>query len=114
MLSPGGRVGSARTRMIDMGFSGHGSSWASGISMGFSVGLFPWLNQSRIMNWSQLAASALHDVAALNSLRVITARLTSRGLGLSRLAVSGNDFSIGTLRPKRDPAIPMGGASSSL
>src|SRR3954453_136171 len=109
-LGPAGRVGSVRVRIIRSGFVVHGSPGSRGISIGLSVGLLPWLNQSRIMNWSQLAARAFTAVAGTNSFRVITARLTSRGLGVSRSApAGGNVCSIATLRPNRDPAIPMGG-----
>jgi hypothetical protein len=77
------------------------------------VGLRPWLNQSRIIHCSHAATSALTDVAGTNSCRVSRARLTSRGLGSSGLG-SGKVCSMGTLRPKRDPAMPMAGCSRSL
>jgi hypothetical protein len=99
--------------MISMGGWGQGSSSASGICQGLSVGLRPWLNQSRIIHWSQAATSALTEVAGTSSWRVSRARLTSRGLG-SRGLGSGKVCSIGMLRPKREPAMPMAGCSRSL
>src|SRR5918992_966716 len=116
-LGPGGRVGSGRVRMIVMGLpsAGQGSSGSRGISMGLSVGLFPWLNQSRIMNCSQLAARALAASASISFVRVITLRLISRGPGVTMVGGgSGNVYSIGTLRPNRDSAIPIRGDSRSL
>ena len=114
-LGPSGRVGSVRVRMIVIGLCGHGSSGARGISIGFSVGLLPWLNQSRIWNWSQLAARALQAVAAMSSSRTMTVRLISRGLGVTRSApASGKVWARGTLRPNREPAMPMAGFSRSL
>jgi hypothetical protein len=61
----------------------------SGSFQGSSVGLFPWLNQSRIMNWSQAAASTLSVVAGAKVWRVISSRLTRRGFG-SRIEGSGS------------------------
>ena len=114
-VGPSGVVGSGRVRGIVIGFDGQASSGARGISIGFSLGLLPWLNQSRIWNWSQLAARALQDVAGISSSLVMTARLISRGLGVRRSGPpSGNVFSMATLRPNRDPAMPMAGFSRSL
>ena len=98
-----------------MGLLGQGSSARSGIWMGLSVGLLPWLNQSRIMNCSQLATRALAPVAGWNLVLVISVRLTSRGFGVrSAGSASGKVFSRGTLRPNRDPAMPIVGCSRSL
>ncbi len=71
-------------------------------------------NQSWTMNWIQAAASRFRKVAGWNCSRVIRSRLTVRGLGTSRLAVSGRVCSIGTFRPKRQPADPMRGCWRSL
>ena len=101
--------------MMRMGLSGQSSSSASATSQGLSCGLFPWLNQSRIMNCSQAATSALTDVASMSSVRVIRARLTSRGLGRSLSSwESCTIASSGMLRPKRVPAEPIRGSSRSL
>lgn len=114
-LGSDGRVGSGRVRMTCNGLAGHGSSGSSGTSQGLSCGLGPWLNQSRIMNCSHDAARALAAVAGLNSSRVIRARLTRRGLGSNiSNAGSGKVSSIGTLRPNREPALPIAGWSRSL
>ncbi len=111
----GGWVGSGRVRGMTIGLLGQGSSARSGISIGLSVGLLPWLNQSRIMNWSQLATSALAPVAGWSLVLVMSVRLTSRGLGVRRAgSASGNVFSRGTLRPNLEPAMPMVGFSRSL
>src|SRR5688572_8243978 len=53
-------------------------------------------------------------VAGRNSVLVISSRLTSRGLGVIRLAVSGKVCSSGTLRPKRRPQLPIAGYARSL
>ena len=98
-----------------IGRSGHSSSSASLISHGSSVGLFPWLNQSRIMNCSHGATSAFTDVASIRCSRVISARLTSRGLGESFDARDSEGMALsGMLRPKRAPIIPIAGLSRSL
>lgn len=114
-LPPGGAVGSERVRITCIGRTGHGSSSVTGISQGLSLGPVPWLNQSRIMNCSHAATSALTEVAGMSSVRVNSARLTSRGLGcIIRGSGSGSAYSSGTFRPNRDPAIPIRGWLRSL
>ncbi len=67
------------------------------------------------MNCSQDATSALTEVAGMSSVRVSSARLTSRGLGsIIRGSGSGSVYSSGTFRPNRDPAIPIRGWLRSL
>src|SRR5215213_2804163 len=67
------------------------------------------------MNCSHAAASRLSVVAGWNSWRVRSSRLTVRGFGLSRAhSFSGYVNSMGTLRPKRVPALPIVGFSRSL
>ena len=62
----GGRVGSARrARDLASASSGHGSSSSSRIVQTLLASPRPWLNQSRIMNWSHGATSALTDVAGM-------------------------------------------------
>ena len=110
-----GRVGSSIVRMMRIGSSGQSSSGASCTSQGLSVGLFPWLNQSRIMNCSHAATRALTDVASMRLSRVIRARLTSRGLGRSLSSRESRTMRVsGMLRPKRVPAAPIRGSSRSL
>ena len=92
----------------------HGSSGASGTCHGES-GAWPWLNQSCTSNWSHAPASRFSVVAGMNSLRVSSSRLTTRGFG-SRIAgsASGNVRASGTLRPKRAPTAPMRGLETSF
>ena len=71
-------------------------------------------NQSCTMNWIQAAAMTLRIVAGWKVVRVRSSRLTRRGLGSIRFAVSGNASFNGTLRPKRMPALPMRGQEMSL
>ena len=71
-------------------------------------------NQSCTMNWIHAAAITLRIVAGWNVVRVNSSRLTRRGLGVMRLAVSGNVSLSGTLRPNRMPALPMRGQVRSL
>ena len=71
-------------------------------------------NQSWTMNWIHAAASRFRMVAGWNCSRVISSRLTTRGFGTSRLAVSGRVCSSGTLRPNRQPAAPIRGYCRSL
>ena len=71
-------------------------------------------NQSWTMNWIHAAAITLRIVAGWKVVRVRSSRLTCRGLGVSRLAVSGNASLKGTLRPKRMPALPIRGHLRSL
>ena len=66
------------------------------------------------MNWIHAAAITFRIVAGWNVVRVRSSRLTSRGLGFIRLAVSGNVSARGTLRPKRMPALPIRGHFRSL
>ena len=56
----------------------------------------------------------LRIVAGWKVVRVRSSRLTRRGLGFIRFAVSGNASFNGTLRPKRMPALPMRGQEMSL
>ena len=71
-------------------------------------------NQSCTMNWIHAAAIRLRMVAGLNSSRVISSRLITRGFGTRRLAVSGDTCSSGKLRPKRRPTDPIDGHFRSL
>ena len=66
------------------------------------------------MNWIHAAAITLRIVAGWKVVRVRSSRLTCRGLGVSRLAVSGNASLKGTLRPNRMPALPIRGHFRSL
>ena len=66
------------------------------------------------MNCSHAPASRFRIVAGLNVSRVISSRLTTRGLGTSRFGVSGKVCSSGKLRPKRRPAAPIFGKCRSL
>ena len=66
------------------------------------------------MNWIHAAAITLRIVAGWKVVRVSSSRLTCRGLGVSRLAVSGNASLKGTLRPNRMPALPIRGHLRSL
>src|SRR6185436_3762482 len=66
------------------------------------------------MNWIHAAAITLRIVAGWNVVRVNSSRLTRRGLGVMRLAVSGNVSLSGTFRPNRIPALPMRGQVRSL
>ena len=72
------------------------------------------MNQSWTMNWIQAAAITLRIVAGWNVVRVSSSRLTWRGLGFRRLAVSGKASLNGTFRPSRMPALPMRGHLRSL
>lgn len=111
----GGRVGSPGVRMIAIGVSDQGSSAASGTIPGLSVGLVPWLNQSRIMNCNQAVTSEFTVVAGMSSVRVSSWRLTSRGLGVSTSSsVASTIFASGMFLPKRDPARPIAGEAGSL
>ena len=110
----GGDVGSGGVRNTCSGGSGQSSSGSSSRIHGSSVGLVPCLNQSWIMNCSHEAINALPAVAGISSSRVISRRLTVRGLGSSMRSVSGQVCSIGTLRPKRVPAIPIVGLARSF
>src|SRR5579862_8730564 len=109
------RVESAAVRRMVRGRSGHGSSSFNGSCQGLSFWLLPWLNQPRIMNCSQAAASRLRVVAGTNVWRDRSSRLTVLGLGL-RMAGSGSGYvsRIGTFRPKRVRALPMVGLDRSL
>ena len=71
-------------------------------------------NQSWTMNWIHAAAITLRIVAGWKVVRVSSSRLTCRGLGVRRLAVSGNASLSGTLRPNRMPALPIRGHFRSL
>ena len=54
-------------------------------------------------------------VAGMNSVRVISLRLTRRGLGVSSFGSgSGWVYSTGTLRPNRTPVLPIRGYCRSL
>ena len=75
---------------------------------------FGCMNQSCTWNWIHAAASTLMIVAGWNVVRVSSSRLTVRGFGVSRLAVSGNVSFSGKLRPKRTPALPIRGQPRSL
>jgi len=67
------------------------------------------------MNWSQAAAIVFTDVAGWNVVRVSSRRLTVRGFGVRIWLSSGRPAcSSATLRPNRDPAIPIRGWSRSL
>ena len=74
----------------------------------------PWLIQSLTMNWIQVAASRFSEVAGRKVFRVISRRLTSRGLGVRSVSVSGWAWTGLTLRPNRRPAAPIIGWSRSL
>ena len=89
-VEPAGRVGSGIVRMICIGGSGHGSSAAQVDDPGVLLRALPWLNQSWIMNCSQAAASEFTPSAAMNSCRVISRRLTSRGLGVASTSASAS------------------------
>ena len=75
---------------------------------------FLWTNQSCTWNWIHAAARTLRIVAGWNVVRVRSSRLTRRGFGFIRLAVSGNVSLSGTLRPNRVPELPMRGHFKSL
>ncbi len=110
-----GRVGSGGVRMMVIGRCGQVSSAASGTTQGSAFGPVPWLNQSRIMNCSHAATSEFTVVAGTNSVRVSSARLISRGLGVSTPASSGRTAAdSGTFRPNRVPAMPIRGFARSL
>ncbi len=69
------------------------------------------------MNCSHEAASRLSPSTGWKpSLRVSNSRLTVRGFGLSRIvwSVSWRVCSMGTLRPKGVPALPIQGSFRSL
>src|SRR5262245_5449645 len=106
-LDPCG-AGSGSVRGTRNDGSLHVSFGASGIS---ANSVFDRLctNQSCTWNWIHDAASRLRMVAGVNSSRVISSRLTTRGLGVIRFAVSGTTLSSGTLRPKRRPTEPIFG-----
>jgi hypothetical protein len=108
------RVQSSGVRRMRIGLSSHGSSSARGTSQGLSLGLLPWLSQSRSMNCIHEAASRLSDSAGMKVLRVKSSRLTVRGLGCMSRSESGYVRSIGTLRPNRVLALPIRGFPRSL
>src|SRR5437660_4018998 len=66
------------------------------------------------MNCSHAAVRAFADVAGWNACLVISARLTSRGFGSIRVVADSYLRSMGTLRPNREPAIPIDGSVRSL
>ena len=97
-----------------MGRSCHVSPSASGMSCVWVQTPFLCMNQSCTWNWIHAAASTLTISAGWNVVRVRSSRLTVRGLGFSRFAVSGIVSESGTLRPKRTPALPIRGHPRSL
>ncbi len=76
--------GSRRVRSIRIGCSNQGSSSAHSTSHGLSTSVWPWKTQSCTSNWIQDAARRFRVVAGMNSRRVRSSRLTSRGFGSSR------------------------------
>src|SRR3954469_19547399 len=76
-----GRVLSAIVFGIRIGFCGNVSPGGSGTCHMLFLSPLPWLNQSRVMNWIQAAASEFSDVAGSKRSRVSSSRLMTRGLG---------------------------------
>ena len=75
---------------------------------------FLCMNQSWTWNWIHAAPNTLRMFAGWNVVRVSSSRLTVRGFGVRRFAVSGNVSLSGTLRPNRVPALPIRGHDTSL
>ncbi len=97
-----------------IGSASQSSPAGSGTSI-IRFGSLLWLNQSRIWNCSQAAASTLSVEAGLNVVRRSSSLLTVRGFGSNRAGgTSARPSSSGTLRPKRVPAIPIDGNDRSL